>query len=432
MSRAPVNPPAERLLLTRARLPQSAGQELFDILIDDGTVSAVGPHGSLPNESTFGSAVDDLAGFLVMPALVELHAHLDKALTADLVPNPTGDLFGAIDAWIAAEERGVFDFESMVDRATAALWRLISHGVTAVRSHVNVGASDPSHVHLRAIMEAKARVGTAVDLQVVALMHSPLAGSDGLANRRSLAEALELGVDFVGGCPSLEPDGRAMIEIAVAAAREAHVGLDLHVDETLDSSMLTLRDLCRHLEEEPLDAPVAASHCVSLSMQPLSIQHDVARSAARAGVDIIALPQTNLFLQGREFPTAMPRGITPIGTLRDHGVRVGAGGDNVQDPFNPVGRSDPLETASLMIMAAHQLPTDALDLVTSSARSIMGLDPAGPVVGSIADLVAIDARSERQAVADAPLARRTYRRGRLTAVTEVRRTLAGHRSDGEW
>lgn len=423
-----MSPAADRVLLTRARLPSRADGELSDILVEDGIVTAIAVHGSM--EQT--GVVDDLNGFLVLPGLVELHAHLDKALTADVVPNPSGDLLGAIDAWIAAEERGVFDFDSMVERATAALLRLVAHGVTAVRSHVNVGASDPTHVHLRAVLEAKKRLGQAIDLHIVALMHSPLAGSDGHPNRLALAQVLELGVDFVGGCPSLEPDGPAMIEIALAAAREAGVGVDLHVDETLDPSMLTLRDLCRQVEENPIDAPVAASHCVSLSMQSPSVQEDIARAAGRAGVDIIALPHTNLFLQGREFSSAMPRGITPVDLLRQHGVRVGAGGDNVQDPFNPVGRSDPLETAGLMIMAAHQLPGPALDLVTTSARAVMGLPSGGPHIGSVADLMAIDARNERQAIADAPLARRTYRRGHLTAVTQVQTSFTDRQTESKW
>ena len=51
-------------------------------------------------------AATDLAGMLLLPAMAEPHAHLDKALTAERVPNPTGDLAGAIDAWIAAAERG--------------------------------------------------------------------------------------------------------------------------------------------------------------------------------------------------------------------------------------------------------------------------------------------------------------------------------------
>ena len=70
------------------------------------------------------------------------------------------------------------------------------------------------------------------------------------------------------------------------------------------------------------------------------------------------LPQTNLFLQGRDHPVAMPRGLTAIAALREAGALVAAGADNVQDPFNLVGRSDPLETAALLVMAGHELPHD--------------------------------------------------------------------------
>ena len=49
----------------------------------------------------------------------------------------------------------------------------------------------------------------------------------------------------------------------------------------------------------------------------------------------------------------MPRAVTAVKALRDAGVNVAAGADNLQDPFNLVGRADPLETAGLMIMAAH-------------------------------------------------------------------------------
>ena len=39
---------------------------------------------------------------------------------------------------------------------------------------------------------------------------------------------------------------------------------------------------------------------------------------------------------------------------------VAAGADNIRDPFNPLGRTDPLETASLLAAAAHLTPAQAL------------------------------------------------------------------------
>ena len=97
-----------------------------------------------------------------------------------------------------------------------------------------------------------------------------------------------------------------------------------------------------------------------------------------------------------------------------------AGGDNVQDPFNPVGRSDPLETAALLVMAGHVSPETAYDMVSNTARRVIGLPPVNLEPGDPADLVAIDAASVRSAIADATMSRRVYRRGVLVASADQR------------
>ncbi len=82
----------------------------------------------------------------------------------------------------------------------------------------------------------------------------------------------------------------------------------------------------------------------------------------------------------------MRRGLTAVAALRDAGVPVAAGADNIRDPFNPLGRTDPLETASLLAAAAHLTPAQALAAVTADAwdhpRPYRPRDPggrAGPV-----------------------------------------------------
>jgi len=387
----------------------------LDVHLSAGRIAAVGANLSI--DSSVVADEFDGRGWIVLPALAEPHAHLDKALTAHQVPNPKGDLMGAIEAWIGAAERGVFGLDEMTERAVAALTKLVASGVTLVRTHVNVGESDSDLMHLRAIHAARRAMEHLVDVQVVALMHSPLSGPDGAGNRKALAAALEHGVDLVGGCPHLEDDGPGMIDVALSAATEAGVGVDLHVDETLDANMLTLRDLATAVIDRGFASPVAASHCVSLSMQPIGVQREVAARVAEAGVAIIPLPQTNLFLQGWDYHTAMPRGITPIDVLRDAGVVVAAGGDNVQDPFNPVGRSDPLETAALLVMAAHQRPEVAYDMVSNDVRRVLGRAVVDIEPGAPADLLLVRSRSVREAIADAPVDRRVYRAGRLVSVT---------------
>ena len=108
-------------------------------------------------------------------------------------------------------------------------------------------------------------------------------------------------------------------------------------------------------------------------MQERDAQLRIAAELAEAGVAVITLPQTNLYLQGRSHPVATPRGLTALRPLLDAGVTVAAGGDNLQDPFNLVGRGDPLEAASLLVAAGHLLPEEALAAVSGSARAAMGL-----------------------------------------------------------
>ena len=389
-----------------------------DVRIDTagGTIAGVSDADSaaVGADAADGSTVDDLGGWLLLPAMAEPHAHLDKALTADEVPNPKGDLMGAIGAWYAAAEDGRLSYDRTVERAAQAFEMLLVHGVTAVRTHINV-TSDIGIESVLAVQEAARAVEGLIDLQMVALTGWPMTGPDSADNVRALEEAVEAGVDLVGGVPNLQDDPATAISDVLALAASAGIDIDLHTDETLDPSVLTLRELARQVSDKGFDGTVAASHCVSLGMQPAEVQAAVAAEVAAAGISVITLPQTNLFLQGRDDPVGTPRGLTAINALLDAGATVAAGADNVQDPFNLVGRSDPLETAALMVMAGHRLPADAYDMVSNVSRRVMGLAPVNFEPGDPADLVAVDAPSLRGAVADAPMSRRVYRRGRLVA-----------------
>ncbi|MDJ0767284.1 MAG: amidohydrolase family protein [Ilumatobacter sp.] len=403
-----------------------------DIRIEAGRIAEIVDHRPVEPAASGGAAGSeavDVDGWLLLPAMVEPHAHLDKALTAERVPNPTGDLPGAIDAWIAAAQTGMFTHDDMVMRIRAALEKLLVSGVTAVRSHVNTGAT-AGIAHLVAAQEAVEPFAGLVDVQLVALTNSPIVGPGSEANASAMTAAIEAGVDLVGGCPALEPAGAASIADALARADAAGIGVDLHVDETLDITSLTLRELARQVTDSGFGGRVAASHCVSLGMQPPEVQAEVAREVAGAGIAVIPLPQTNLFLQGRDHPVAPPRGLTALHALGDAGVLLAAGADNVQDPFNLVGRSDPLETAALMVMAGHVLPDEAYDMVSNNGRRALGLDPVRFERGDPADFVAIDAPSIRGAIADAPANRKTFRGGRLVAESSTSATVHTQASSG--
>ena len=404
----------ERSWVTNGRL---ADGRHVDVAMRNRRIEAVLPTGE-PREGR----VHDLGGWLLIPPMAEPHAHLDKALTSEQVPNPKGDLAGAIDAWVAAAAAGVFTPDDMAVRIRAALDKLLLSGVTAVRSHINCG-SGSGIWHLQAAQEAAAAYADLMDIEFVALTHSPMVGEGSEANQQALRDAVEAGVDLVGGCPHLEPDGDGSIAHALGVAGGSGLPVDLHVDETLNPDMLTLRSLARQVIDRGMEGQVAASHCVSLGVQPVEVQAAVAAEVAAAGIAIVPLPQTNLFLQGRDHPVATPRGLTAIAALRAAGVLIAAGADNVQDPFNLVGRSDPLETAALLVMAGHVLPDDAYDMVSNNVRLAMRLDPVRFEPGDPADFVAIDAPSIRGAVADAPYDRTVFHAGRVVAETRTSRSI---------
>lgn len=409
----------ERTLFTRARLPGDG--RLADILVQDGTVVQASfiPQDQGVSTETTGALVD-LGGLLLLPSLVEHHAHLDKALTADQVVNRTGDLMGAITAWIEAEDDGRLEPEDMQRRAEVSLEQLLYAGVTKVRSHVNVGAGERGLENAKAVRHAARRYQGLIDVELVALVHNPVAGELGRDNRKALEAALELGVDLIGGCPHLEADSLGAIKQLLAVAESYGIGLDLHVDETLERTVLTVEILAQEMLASETTLEVSASHCVSLSMQGWERQVALARLIREANIRVVALPQTNLFLQGWEHPEATPRGITPIGVLSDEGVTVVAGGDNVQDPFNPLGRFDPLETAGLLVLASHIPAKAALESV--SLRPISEVDPLGDLIGQPADFLAVEALSIREAIALAPATRTVIRRGRVVARSTRTRT----------
>lgn len=349
--------------------------------------------------------------WLVLPAFVEPHAHLDKAYTADAVPNPAGDLAGAISGWLAYRP-GIRPAAARA-RAERAVRSLVARGTTRVRSHLDTGADvDPAVVgEIVALREALAPV---VELQLVALASRPITGAAGAQNRARLRAAIAAGVDLVGGAPWLEDEPRRALETLAGIASEAGLDLDLHVDETVDPRVLTLPDLA-DLAEAGFPGRITASHAVSLGSQDEGVQRGVAERLAAARVGVVALPGTNLFLQERGVRVGPARGLTAVRSLLDAGVVLAGGADNLRDPFNAVGTTDPLATAGLLVAAGHLTVAEALAAVSTAAREVTDLSTRPGAAG--ADVVALRVGSVGDALADQPGERVTVRNGVVVART---------------
>ena len=397
--------PLERL--TGARL---ADGRVVDVMIEGDVVTAVLEAGSLGigrPETTL-----ELDGFLLLPAPAEPHAHLDKALSWDAIRPPMGNLELAIASWRAhAAEMTV---EEIAGRARTQALRMLANGTTAIRTHVDIlHGADPLR-GVRALLQVRDELHGLLDLELVTLAsyETPVADIDA---------ALEAGVDAVGGAPHLAPDPVAEVHRLLGIAQSHGVGVDLHTDESLECD-ITLDVLATAVRG--WDLPVSAGHCVRLGMLDGPHRDRVIADVLASDVGIIANPITNLYLQGWASDVAMPRGLTAVRALVDAGVRFAAGADNVRDPFNPLGRSDALETAMLLVVAAHLAVDEAYAAVSTGARSVMGLAPAGIEVGARAELLAIRGTDLVDVVANACADRYVIHAGRLVAASETHTEVA--------
>ncbi len=381
------------LLLRSATLSDGSTS---DIAVDDGVIVWMGPHNTY-----IGSAEQqlDLSGYVLTPSFVEPHAHLDKAFLADRVFNPAGDLMGAIRGLEAV--RDTITHDDIVERATRAAMLMSQNGVTVVRTHADTTISG-GLTSVLALLEAKRRCAHFIDIQVAMLLEWPVTGTEG-AERRSLAnDAIAAGVDVIGGCPHLDPNPRQAVDYLLALAIEHDLPLDLHADENLRPDSCDLEHLADIVLGQNIVHRMNASHCVSISVQSDSDIRRISEKVAAANISVTALPQTNLFLQGRGISSAIPRAITPVNALLHAGVTVAAGADNLQDPFNLMGRGDPLEIASLMVIAAHTSPTVAHHMITQASSIVVTGKSNELKVGNLANMVATKATTLRESIAMEP------------------------------
>lgn len=408
-------PPRPVSLLRGATL---ADGRTADVVVEGDVVAQVLPVGQGVAAGT--GDVLDLQGYVLLPAPAEPHAHLDKARSFELAAPPLGDLGSAIESWRAYAQ--TMTAESIADRARDQLLRMLAHGTTAVRTHVDVLSGDGTASveeatrGARALLAVREELGSLVDLELVALAGPRCPDAH-------VEAVLDLGVDVVGGAPHLADDPLADLDRLLAIAARRALPVDLHTDESLDGPV-TLDAYARAVRDWPRDRQYSAGHCVRLGTLPEAERDRVVADVASSDLGVITLPITNLYLQGWDAPVRTPRGLTALRTLLDAGVRVAAGADNVRDPFNPVGRGDALETASLLVTAGHLSPAEAYALVSDGARSVLGLAPAGVWPGARAELLAVRGESLADVVASAPADRVVVHRGCVVARSTVTTVVA--------
>ncbi len=411
---APLNRPVE------GSDPRVEPWRACDVLVDGDRITRVTPAGAEPPAP--GVGVTDLGHAMVLPGLLDVHTHLDKAHTWHRAPNPTGEFWDAIKV-LGADSVNWTD-KDLHRRASFALRCAWANGTNAVRTHVDSGGGVGAAGH--AVM-ARLREEWAgrITLQTVALC-----GLDGFVNGNA-GDIMNLVATHqataLGGFPQPNPDLPRQLDYLLAAAKELGVGVDLHVDESSLVHAECLRATAEAVLRNQFPYPVACGHNCSLAVQPEARALDTLSLVKAAGIGIISLPLCNLYLQGRGYsPEGAPatprwRGLTLLHEFMEAGVPVACASDNVRDAFYAWGDLDMVEVYTQSVRLGH-LDTRleaSPSVATTGPAAIMGLPTHGRVApGSPADLVVLAATTFNELLAR-PAARRRLIRGETFRSAEV-------------
>jgi cytosine deaminase len=411
------------LIIRNARVREQ--KELVDIAVDGEKISAVAA--SLPgharNEIDAGSN-------LVLPGLFNLHYHADKCLLGELMrPNVSGTLPEAIE--ITNDFKRKYDPAEVATRAVRTLEQGVKNGTTFFRLFCDVGTIGGLRA-ARGLLLAREQMKRCCRIQVVAFPQEGIVRDPGAAEL--MEEAIREGCDIVGGLPWYEytdEDARRHIDICFAMASKHDLDVHMLVDDTDDANSRSLEYLAVKTMREGFQGRVTASHCGAMAGYNDAYAAKIVDMVASAGVTISVNAHINLVCSARLDREPRRRGIARVKELLARGANVVTSQDDVNDPYYPFGKPDPLECALMMAHVAqltlpHELE-QVMDMITVNSARAARLDDYGIASGKRADLVVIGAPSVHEALRLQPPRLHVLKDGREVARSVLTQELLSDR-----
>ncbi|GCF93770.1 N-acyl-D-amino-acid deacylase [Enterococcus florum] len=404
------------LLIKQARL--NDGEDLQDVAVEKGRITQIAP--VIEGDA---KEVIEAAGRVLIPGLVESHIHLDKALIADREPNKSGTLKEAIE--VTAKLKPTFTEEDVYQRAKQALEMIIRRGATTVRTHSEF---DPAQgfTGFNMIMKLKEEYKDRIDMQVVAFPQEGIFKAPG--TEKMMYEAMDMGADVVGGIPYNDAPANDHIDLIFEIAKKYDKDIDLHQDFADEADDTSIEYLCKKTIQEGYEGRVSVGHLTALHAMPKERLDRVISQMAKAKINVMPLPATDLHLGARGDECNVRRAVTPIRKLRDAGVNVCLATNNIRNAFTPYGNGDLMQIAMLAIPVGHlggadDLPT-VLPMITENPAKALNLQDYGLAVGKKADMVLLDTKVKANAIIDIPERAYVIKNGRITVKVDTTVTLS--------
>ena len=405
---------ALELVIRNARLSSAQdGDPLVDIGIERGRITAVSPRleAQAPEH--------DARGKLVSAGLIESHFHLDKAMTIDRVAYQ-GDRMARDHMQRTSAIKHTFTAEDVYARAAATLDQCLLHGVTHMRTQVEV---DPNVglVGFEVVQQLRKDYAWAIDIQPCVFLQEGWSGVTGAD--ANLVSCLERGAPVVGGAPRYDKDGPAQIERVFALARQYDVDVDFHLDGGYEIDSVDYPQVCEITDRMGWQGRVAFGHGSKYSCMPVRQQAEVGRRLAASGVSLAVLPATDIFHGGRHMEHSVMRAVTDANTLIEHGANCTLSTNNVLNAFTPYGECSLTRIANLYANVVQRYgPRDlevCFDMLTQRAAALMRLQDYGVAPGKAADLVVWNETSGADIVAKCALPLAGFKRGKRIFTREL-------------
>jgi cytosine deaminase len=203
---------------------------------------------------------------------------------------------------------------------------MVAGGTVATRVHVEVSPSDPEAVPLHVSLAAS-NPDIPVDLVAFA-QHGSTGHREAV---RRLEAAMSDGCSVVGGCPYADEDPLGHLDQVIGLAVDTGAPLDLHLDLSDRVEEVLLDQVVPRVEKAGLQGRVVVGHVTALTAAPPATVKEIATAVAGAGITVVSIPTTDLYLSGRGTEQAPTRGVTRIAEFTAAGVPVVLASNNYEN-----------------------------------------------------------------------------------------------------
>lgn len=391
-------PNAPHFVLANATLPAVAvegysapakeGLVSADLVIAEGRIESILTPGTAP--AALPSL--DMRDGMVWPCLVDMHTHLDKGHIWERRRNPDGSFMGALEN-VGADRAANWSADDVRARMEFSLKTAYAHGTKLIRTHLD--SIPPQHgISFEVFSELKEDWKDRIALQAAALL--PL---ESVLDEKVFGDIVAVTKrhgGLLGGATRILPDFEKILETLFRAAADNGLDIDLHVDETEDKQVLTLKTIAETKLKTGFEGSVTVGHCCSLARQDDDLARETIDLVAKAGLSVVSLPMCNMYLQDRHAGrTPRWRGVTLFHELAAAGVKTAVASDNTRDPFYAYGDLDGVEVfrESVRILHLDHPLDEAARVVTTTPADILGRPDIGRIKqGAPADLILFSAR----------------------------------------